>query len=105
MAGPLNFEIKILKLCQWQKGFVVDFGEERKVSWNLHLRRNPLDFEIPELSEMLNVLEPVPLSQGRDKLQWSKSPNGNFLVKSCYTTLQQHIVLPTQGMCLPLQLI
>lgn len=98
---------RIFRLCQSQEGSVADFGKEEEghMSWNLHLRRNPPDFEIQELAELLTTLSQVNLVSGLDKLQWNSDSKGRFTVKNWYNTLIQQRNYNQQESCLPLQLI
>ncbi|KAL5713933.1 hypothetical protein ACHQM5_015964 [Ranunculus cassubicifolius] len=67
-------------------GFISDFvvaGE-----WNFNMCRRISDMEIEEISRLLQLLEPVKLGVGKDKLQWG--PEGKlFSVKNCYKVICQ----------------
>lgn len=88
---PLNSQFpRIFRLCQLQQGIVAEFGiQEGQISRNLHLRRNPLDFEISELTDLLKALSQVKLDDGVDSLQWLPDNKGRFSVNSYSIVYQQ----------------
>lgn len=92
MVGIHSFKNQVpqnLQDMSEKEGYVAEFSNHQDGggAWNLHLRRNPFNFEIQELSGLLNELDQAKLNREMDNLEWIHRTNGKFSVKSCYQAL------------------
>lgn len=77
---------KVLRICQYKEGLVTEFGSsgDGQTSWNINLRRNHMDHEIPEINELFECLNQIKLDANEDYLTWSPGNGGKFSVSNCY---------------------
>jgi hypothetical protein len=80
---------KLYQISTIQNGLVNEMGQwvNDHWRWNLIWHRNLLSYEEQQYHHLLSMLEPMIIRQGKnDKLIWPCNYDGNFLVKS-YCTL------------------
>lgn len=73
---------------------MADFGtvSDGQLAWNLNFRRHPLDHEISELTQLLELLDTVKLNDDNACIQWLTNNIASkdcFTVKTCCSTLTQ----------------
>jgi hypothetical protein len=67
--------------------FLVRDGIES--TWRFDWRRNLFQWEIDLLGQLLEMLEPITLTEEEDCWKWVPEPEGNFSVSSAYNYLDK----------------